>query len=110
MRQYTVLRETAEIATIAFIDARLISKDNKLLIIDHKKVKRAHEKLAVKLGNKFYKDLDNNKVSCVLFNGRKDNTKALTDSNGRYYLVLLRKNIFSVVIEPGGGYLSLCFR
>ena len=41
MRHHTGLRETAEIAIAARIDARLITKDNTLLIIDHNKVKRA---------------------------------------------------------------------
>ena len=53
MRHQTSLRETAEIATAALIDAKIISKSDCHLTIDHNKVKRAQEKLAKELDNQF---------------------------------------------------------
>ena len=41
LRHHTGLRETAEIATTALIDAKVITEGNTSLIIDHNKVKRA---------------------------------------------------------------------
>jgi hypothetical protein len=94
MRHHTSLRETAEIATAALIDAKIITKNNTLMIIDHSKVKRAQEKLAIELANKFNKDLENNVVSCIFFDGRKDNTKVLTEFDGTpFVLVFSRKSI-----------------
>jgi len=57
MRHHTGLRETAEIATAAWIDAGLISDKDKHLIIDHNKVKRAQQKLIQELDDKFESEI-----------------------------------------------------
>lgn len=49
MRHHTDLRETAEIATAAWIDGGLITPDDVHLVIDHNKVRRAQEKLVSNL-------------------------------------------------------------
>ena len=53
MRHHTGLRETAEIATAAWIDAGLISPEDTHLVIDHNKLKRAQEKLVGNLHEDF---------------------------------------------------------
>lgn len=58
LRHHTGLRETAEIATAAWIDAGLISRFDTTLIIDHNKVKRAQERIMLKLNTKFEDDLN----------------------------------------------------
>ena len=72
------MRETAEIATAALVDTGVITKDD---TIDHNKVKRAQEKLAKELENKFDKKIQESGVSCLLFDGRQDNTKVMLVTN-----------------------------
>jgi len=45
MRHHTGLRQIAEIATAAWIDAGIITEDDTHLVIDRNKVRRAQEKL-----------------------------------------------------------------
>lgn len=77
MRHHTGLRETAEIATAALIDTGVITEGDTSLIIDHNKVKRAQEKLTKELERNFDKTLSENGVSCILFDGRIDDTKII---------------------------------
>ena len=53
MRHHTGLRETAEIATAALIDAGVVTDKDTRLVIDHNKVKRAQEKLAKEFDKEF---------------------------------------------------------
>ena len=97
MRHETSLRETAEIAIAALIDAKIISKSDCHLIIDHNKVKRAQEKLAKELDNQFEVDLEKNPASCLFFDGRVDATKIFIEVNERSFPSLIREEHYSVV-------------
>ena len=66
IRYGTGLRETAAIATAAWIDGGLISKSNTRLVIDHNKVKRAQEKLMKSLSLEFDEECRTEKISCIL--------------------------------------------
>ena len=87
MRHHTGMRETAEIATAALIDAGVITEDDTSLVIDHNKVKRAQEKLSKELENRFDKKIQESGVSCLLFDGRQDDTKVMlvTDDSDRQF-------------------------
>ena len=58
MRHHTGLRETAEIATSAWIDACLISAEYTHLVIYHIKLKRAQDKLYGKFQVEFENNLE----------------------------------------------------
>ena len=107
MRHHTGLRETAEIATAAWIDGGLITKDDTHLVIDHNKVKRAQERLVAELEAEFEKELGEKGVSCLLFDGRKDDTKVMLEMEGssKRFPGLIKEEHYSVCSEPGGRYL-----
>ena len=107
MRHHTGLRETAEIATAAWVDAGVITEDDTHLVIDHNKVKRAQDKLIVELEDEFEKQLGKTGASCVLFDGRIDATKAMLEMEGvsRMFPGLIKEEHYSVCSEPGGRYL-----
>ena len=101
------MRETAAIATAAWIDGGLISKSNTRLVIDHNKVKRAQEKLMKSLSLEFDEECRTEKISCILFDGRKDLTKTLMtiDGSARKYPATIKEEHYTVCAEPGGKYL-----
>ena len=107
MRHHTGLRETAEIATAAWIDAGIITENDPSLVIDHNKVKRAQEKLAKELEKQFDENIRKNGISCLLFDGRKDSTKVMLEAEGseRQFPGLIKEEHYSVCKEPGGNYL-----
>ena len=65
IRHHTGLRETAEIATAAWIDGGLITEDDTHLVIDHNKVKRAQDKIMAELNEKFEEELKVKGISCI---------------------------------------------
>lgn len=67
LRHHTGLRETAEIATAAWIDAGLITQLDTVLVIDHNKVRRAQERIMKELEAKFAVELQENGISCIFF-------------------------------------------
>ena len=101
------MRETAEIATATLIDAGVITEDDTSLVIDHSKVKRAQEKLSKELENRFGKKIQECGVTCLLFDGRQDDTKVMlvTDDSDRQFPRLVKEEHYSVCQEPGGKYL-----
>ena len=105
LRHHTGLRENAEIATAALIDAKIITKGNTSLIIDHNKVKRAQEEIGKELTLKLQNELNNNGLSCIFFDGRKDDTKIFFDVEGRKFPGLIKEEHYTVCSEPGGNYL-----
>ena len=92
-----------EIATSAWLDAGVITEKDKHLVIDHNKVKIAQEKLVKELSVKLEKDLALNGRSCILFDGRKDDTKVLMEIEGstKRYPGLIKEEHYSVCCEPG---------
>ena len=106
LRHHTGLRETAEIATAALIDAKVITEGNTSLIIDHDKVKRAQEKIGKELTSKHENELSNNGLSFILFDGRKDETKVFIDIEGRKFSGLVKEE-HTVCSKPGENYLSI---
>ena len=107
MRHHTGMRETAEIATAALIDAGVVTEDDTNLVIDHSKVKRAQERLAKELESKFDEKIKRDGVDCLLFDGRQDDTKAMLEceDSDRQFPGLVREEHYSVCQEPGGKYL-----
>ena len=107
MRHHTGLRETAEIATAAWVDAGLITAADSHLVIDHNKIKRAQEKLVAELQNEFENNITKNGISCILFDGRKDDTRVMLKINGceRSFPGLIKEEHYSVCSEPCGSYL-----
>ena len=77
MRHHTGLRETAEIATAALIDAGVVTGEDTRLVIDHHKVKRAQEMLTKEFEKEFDKKIREDGVSCLFFDGRLDDTRVM---------------------------------
>src|ERR1043165_6956920 len=107
LRHHTGLRETAEIATAAWIDAGLITQFDIALVIDHNKVRRAQEKIMKKLDAKFEVELQQNGISCIFFDGRRDETKVMlkAEKNVKMYSGLVKEEHYRVCMEPGRRYL-----
>ena len=107
MRHHTGLRETAEIATATLIDTGVVTEKNSNLVIDHNKVKRAQGQLTEELDRNFDQRLLEKGVSCILFDGRKDNTKVMliSEASDRQFPGLIKEELYSVCEEPGGKYL-----
>lgn len=107
LRHHTGLREAAEIATAAWIDAGLITKQDTHLIIDHNKLKRAQEKITMQISEEFETDIRESPVNCILFDGRKDDTKTQFEVEGssKKFPGLIQEEHYSVCSEPGGKYL-----
>ena len=107
IRHHTGLRETAEIATAAWIDAGLINDLNHSLIIDHNKVRRAQERVISSLQESFTADISCHGVECILFDGRKDNTNVLLEIEGnkQKFPGMIKEEHYTVCSEPGGKYL-----
>ena len=82
MRHHTGLREAAEIAQTAWVDAGLITPEDTHLVIDHNKIKRAQEKLVSDLQDKFEKGIVDNGINCLLFDGRRDDTRVMMEIEG----------------------------
>ena len=101
------LRATAAIATSAFIDAGLITKDDQSLVIDHSKVKRAQEKIMLSLDQEFDEFCKKGGIECIFFDGRADLTKVLleADNSDQQFPSIVKEQHYSVCSEPGGKYL-----
>ena len=67
----------ASLATALLIDVGMITKDDSTRIIDKNKVQQAWDKVLKKLTEEGIEHLENHKVSCFWFDGRKDNTKVI---------------------------------
>lgn len=107
MRHHTGLRETAEIATAAWIDGGLITPDDVHLVIDHNKVRRAQEKLVSNLEEEFRKKIIENGVSCLFFDGRRDDTKVFVKVGDadKLFPAMVKEEHYTCCSEPGGKYL-----
>ena len=107
LRHHTGLREAAEIATAAFIDAGVVTQADTSLIIDHNKLKRAQEKLVKEFDEEFKEKIKKEGISCILFDGRVDETRVLLkcDNSDQQFPGLIREEHYSVCQEPGGSYL-----
>lgn len=101
------LRATAAIATSALIDAGLITKDDKTLVIDHNKVKRAQEKVMSSLDREFDEFCMKGGIECIFFDGREDVTKIMlkADNSNQQFPSIIKELHYSVCSEPGGRYL-----
>ena len=101
------LRATAAITTAAFMDAGLITKGDKRLVVDHNKVKRAQEKLMKSMDHEFDDFCMKGTVECIFFDGRQDTTKVMlkADNSDRQFPSIIKEEHYSVCSEPGGRYL-----
>ena len=108
MRHHTGLRETAEIATATIIDFGIITDYDSRLAIDHNKVKRAQEVLAKKMRSDFEDEIQKNGISCLFFDGRRDDTKVMLEwdyNSDKQFPEWIKEEHYSVCKEPGGKYL-----
>src|SRR5688572_431723 len=107
LRHHTGLRETAEIATAAWIDAGLVTQFDTTLVIDHNKVRRAQERVMKELDAKFEDEIQQNGISCIFFDGRRDETKVMlkAEVHGKMYPGLVKEEHITVCMEPGSRYL-----
>ena len=107
LRHHTGLRETAEIATAAWIDAGIITREDTTLVIDHNKVKRAHGRVMAKIEASHDEEIKKEGITCILFDGRCDETKVLmtAEESTKQYPAVIREEHYSVCAEPGGSYL-----
>ena len=73
--------------------------------VDRHKIDRAKSapmKEAQKNSKETLKD-----VACILFDGRKDDTKVFTKGeDGRYHQRVIKEEHYSVCSEPGGQYIT----
>ena len=93
-------------ATLAAVkDAGWISTDADIQSVDRHKIDRAKSALmkgAQKDSNEALKG-----VVCILFDGRKDDTKVISKGeDGRYHQRVIKEEHYSVCGEPGGQYLT----
>ena len=101
------LRATAAIATAAWIDAGIITKNETRLAIDHNKVRRTHKKLKQSAIQKFKALTPSSKIECIMFDSRLDMTRTLRSVEGskKQYPELVKEEHYTVCSEPGGKYL-----
>ena len=101
------LRATAAITTAAFMDAGFITEEDKALVVDHNKVKRAQEKLMKSLNQEFDDLCKKGEIDCIFFDGREDITKVMlkTDNSDQQFPGIIREQHYSVCSEPGGRYI-----
>ena len=107
LRHHTGLRETAEIATAAWIDAGLITHSDTTKVIDHNKVKRAQTRIMQKIIVRSEEERKENGISCIFFDGRRDDTRFMlrAEENGKMYAGMMKEEHYTVCMEPGGKYL-----
>lgn len=107
LRHRTGLGETAKIATAAWIDAGLITQLDTVLVIDHNKVRRAQERIMKELEAEFAVELQENGISCIFFDGRRDETTITVqaEENGKMYPGVVKEEHYTVCMEPGDKYL-----
>ena len=74
IRYGVALCPTAAITTAAWIDVVLISEGDTSLIVDHNKVVRVQQRVMVKLKSEFEDKASRSEISCILFDGRIDDT------------------------------------
>lgn len=107
IRHHTGLREAAEIATAAWIDAGLISEEDSSLVIDHNKIRRAQQKIMHEISNQHETKLSEGGLTCLLFDGKIDETKVMHEVEGinRKFPCLIKEEHYTVCSEPGGEFL-----
>lgn len=107
IRHHTGLREAAEIASAAWIDAGLITQEDSSLLIDHNKIRRAQQKIMNEISEQQEKELKEGGISCLLFDGRMDETKVMLEVEGvsRKFPGLVKEEHYTVCSEPGGRFL-----
>ena len=107
MRHHTGLREAAEIVTGTLIDFEIVTAEDSHLVIDHNKIKRAQEVLTSKLNDEFEEEIKKKGISCIFFDGRRDDTKVMLEceDSEKQFPGLIKEEHYSVCEEPGGRYL-----
>ena len=98
---------TAAVANATLLDHGVISQDNITEVIDAKKVQRAKDSLHKELQEKAAIKYQEDKIECILFDGRKDWTLMYQEVEGssQVYPTIQKEEHYSVVAEPGGQYL-----
>ena len=71
------LRATAAIATAAYADPGLVTETDHTFIVDHKKIKRAQEKVIDLLKQK---PVNNAAINCIFYDGRLDIIKVVMNA------------------------------
>ena len=100
-------RAAAEIATAALVSYGVISSgkpESSGLVIDHKKVDRAKSKIMKEQKTEDLEVVQEKKVECIFFDGRKDKTLVQTEINGRKKFQTVKEEHYSVC-TPDGKFL-----
>lgn len=94
-------RESAAIVSAAFQDLGVINNDDKSLVVDRHKLRRARQKTRRKVLNP--------KISTfvgLFFDGRKDQTLVQTNVNGKTKNVKKLEEHITLINEPGSNFMG----
>jgi hypothetical protein len=96
-------RDGAALASAILQDLGLITIDNRVLVVDRSKVRRARKRIR----NDFSKDHTPPKQNFGLFfDGKKDHTTALVKKDGKNYMTKVVEDHYVLVKEPNSEYLG----
>ena len=108
------VRATASLATALLIDLNLVTKEDDHVIVDTMKVQRAREKVMKNEKSEALIEIENDKLECIFFDGRRDKTKVIvvdddgdefarTEMEEHYTLTDPHKYLTHVTPEEGSG-------
>ena len=101
LRNAVPARATAEIVTATLVSVGLVNENDHKLVVDHKKVDRAKSRVMKNQKLKDIEDLKDDKVNCILFDGRKDLTLAKVSVEGQTKATTVKEEHYSVCTESG---------
>ena len=99
---------TAAVANATLLDYGVISQDNTKDVVDAMKVQRAKESAYKELQERAAFKYKEDRIECILYDGRKDWTLMYQEIEGssKLYPSIQKEEHYSVVSEPGGHYLT----
>ena len=107
LRYDVSLRATAAIVTATLIDINHVTKDTADDVVGHLKIYRERNEVMKDYQNEFEETLLENPVTCIIFDGKKDDTLTyLVDDKGKTYPGRTKEEHIAVSSEPGGKYLT----
>ncbi|KAJ2945333.1 hypothetical protein O0L34_g9424 [Tuta absoluta] len=95
-------RSAAAITTAVLEDLGLVSSEEKSLVVDKSKLRRARNKVR----NNLQTSIPDLKLEGIYFDGRKDKRLLIETTNGRSYQRVFVKEHISLVGEPDSFYLG----
>ena len=114
IRSGVSVRATASLATALLIDLKIVTKEDSHLIVDPTKVQRARTRVMDSEKCEALKEIEESKLECVFFDGRRDKTKVIvvdedgdefarTEFEEHYTLTDPHKYLTHVTPEEGTG-------